>query len=67
MNNEFNEGFKTNHPAQAELVSWLQDWRNQHGVAGKRKPIERYEEQQPVPQPTQRRKVTYRRRKLVDE
>jgi len=67
---EFNEGFQENHKAQTELVSWLSNWRNQHGTIGKRKPLERYETMEQVQQAqptTQRRKVVVRQRKLIDE
>ena len=67
---EFNDNYKQNHPAQTELISWLSNWRNQHGVVGKRKPLEREEsiEQTQQVQPlTQRRKVVVRNRKLIDE
>ena len=67
---EFKEEYKQNHPAQTELISWLSNWRNQHGVTGKRKPLEREESIQRTQQvqPTaQRRKVVVRDRKLIDE
>jgi len=67
---EFNNEYKQNHPAQTELISWLSNWRNQHGVIGKRKPLERQEsiEQTQQVQPTaQRRKVVVPKRKLIDE
>ena len=67
---DFKEEYKQNHPAQTELISFLTSWRNQHGVVGKRKPLERDEileqtqEQQPI---SQRRRVVVRNRKLIDE
>lgn len=67
---EFNNNYKQNHPAQTELISWLSNWRNQHGVVGKRKPLEReesIEQTQQVQPVTQRRKVVVRNRKLIDE
>lgn len=67
---EFNDNYKQNHPAQTELISWLSNWRNQHGVVGKRKPLEReesIEQTQQVQPVTQRRKVVVRNRKLIDE
>lgn len=67
---DFNDNYKQNHPAQTELVSWLVNWRDQHGVAGKRKPLERYESLQQIQQvqpSTQRRKVMVRKRKLIDD
>lgn len=67
---EFNDQYKQNHPAQTELISWLSNWRNQHGVVGKRKPLEREEsiqQTQQVQPIAQRRKVVVRNRKLIDE
>lgn len=67
---EFNDEYKQHHPAQTELISWLSNWRNQHGVVGKRKPLEREEtlQQTQEVQPTsQRRRVVVRNRKLIDE
>ena len=67
---EFNDQYKQNHPAQTELISWLSNWRNQHGVVGKRKPLEREEsiqQTQQVQPMSQRRKVVVRNRKLIDE
>ena len=67
---EFNDQYKQNHPAQTELISWLSNWRNQHGVVGKRKPLERDEsiqQTQQVQPIAQRRKVVVRNRKLIDE
>jgi len=67
---EFNDQYKQNHPAQTQLISWLSNWRNQHGVVGKRKPLEREESVQQTQQiqpMSQRRKVVVRNRKLIDE
>lgn len=67
---DFNNNYKQNHPAQTELISWLVNWRDQHGVAGKRKPLERDESLQQIQQVqplTQRRKVVVRKRKLIDD
>lgn len=67
---EFNDNYNQNHPAQTQLISWLSNWRNQHGVVGKRKPIERdenLEQTQQIQPTTQRRKVVLRNRKLIDE
>jgi len=69
---EYSEEYVQNHPVQTELVSWLANWRNQHGNAGKRKPLERSETEkeketqqgQPV---SQRRRVEVRSRKLIDD
>ena len=67
---EYNEEYKQNHPAQTELISWLTNWRNQHGNIGKRKPLEReetVEQTQNVQPVAQRRRVVVRTRKLIDE
>lgn len=67
---EYNKQYQQNHPAQTELISWLSNWRNQHGVVGKRKPLERDEtlQQTQQVQPTsQRRRVVVQPRKLIDE
>jgi hypothetical protein len=68
---EFNNEYKQNHPAQTELISWLSNWRNQHGTIGKRKPLERDESiqqtQQVQPVAQRRRVVVNRSRKLIDE
>lgn len=67
---DFNENFKQHHHAQSELVSWLQTWKGQHGVAGKRKPLERdTPDVDPiVTEPVnQRRRVVVKARKLIDE
>ena len=67
---DFNDNYKQNHPAQTELISWLSNWRDQHGIVGKRKPLERNEslqQTQEVQPMTQRRKVVVRNRKLIDE
>lgn len=67
---EFNNEYKESHPAQTELISWLANWRNQHGHVGKRKPLERDEtiqQTQEVQPMTQRRRVVVRSRKLIDE
>ena len=67
---EYNEKYKESHPAQTELVSWLTNWRNQHGNVGKRKPLERYEsvqQTQDVQPVAQRRRVVIKSRKLIDE
>ena len=67
---EFNENYKQNHPAQVELLDFLQQWKSQHGISGKRKPLERDEtikELQQVEPMNQRRRVVVRPRKLIDE
>jgi len=67
---EYNEKYQQSHPAQTELVSWLANWRNQHGNIGKRKPLEReesVEQTQNVQPVAQRRRVVVRTRKLIDE
>lgn len=67
---EFNENYKQNHPAQVELLDFLQQWKSQHGISGKRKPLERDEtikEIQQVEPMNQRRRVVVRPRKLIDE
>lgn len=67
---EFNDQYKQQHPAQTELISWLTNWRNQHGVVGKRKPLEReetFQQTQEIQPISQRRRVAVRNRKLIDE
>jgi len=63
----FDETYQKNHPAQTELVSWLQNWKTQHGVIGKRSAIERDEPLKSAPQPTAQRRKVVVRRKLIDE
>ena len=70
LKSEFNEKYKQNHPAQVELLDFLQQWKTQHGISGKRKPLEREEtikEIQQVEPVNQRRRVVVRPRKLIDE
>lgn len=66
---EYNSEFKAHHKSQTELVSWLQQYRSQNGIAGKRKPLERENLDQPLAENTsnQRRRVVVRPRKLIDE
>lgn len=67
---DYNENYQKNHSAQTELVSWLTNWRNQHGHVGKRKPLERDESVEQIQQAqpmSQRRRVVIKSRKLIDE
>ena len=66
---EYNSEFQAHHKSQTELVSWLQQYRSQNGIAGKRKPLERENLDQPLAENTsnQRRRVVVRPRKLIDE
>jgi len=55
----YNTMFQQAHPAQSELVNWLQHHRAKTGIIGKRSAIERLDFEEPNTQITvERRKVT---------
>jgi len=56
---QYSTGFQQAHPAQSELVNWLQQHRAKTGIIGKRSAIERHDFEQANTQTTvDRRKVT---------
>lgn len=69
---QYNNNYQQNHPAETQLVGWLQQYQTSNGIIGKRSTIERDEPtQDKAPAPLQRRRVVVplrnRNRKLIDE